>query len=129
MAHGAICGRRARRTRDGRARPLHAGRVGAPVEAVDRGHAVGREPRRACDRISAVAYKLKNDGFKTAIVKVMREFMYDSEFMRKLDANPNLIGFETGVYDLAWWTRVKDNAKLLLAARPHRDKPGCDRGL
>jgi putative DNA primase/helicase len=52
-------------------------------------------------RLTSITKKLQNDGFKTAVVKVMREYMYEPHFMDLLDSNYDLIGFENGVFCLA----------------------------
>ena len=47
-----------------------------------------------------IASKLQDIGFKERVMKEAKYLFYDKEFMRRLDENPNLIGFENGVYDL-----------------------------
>ena len=44
--------------------------------------------------------ELRSFSFKDTLVKELREHLLDREFMRKLDSNINLIGFENGVYEL-----------------------------
>ena len=44
--------------------------------------------------------KLKNVGFKKALIEECTEFFYDEEFEDLLDSNMYLIGFNNGVYDL-----------------------------
>lgn len=56
---------------------------------------------RSYNRILGIASKLQNDGFKTSVVKVMREVMYDSTFVERLDSNPDLVAFDNGVYVLS----------------------------
>jgi phage/plasmid-associated DNA primase len=47
-----------------------------------------------------ISFKLQDSGFKDSVVKEMREYFYDSEFMKKLDSNPNLLAFSNGVWEL-----------------------------
>jgi P4 family phage/plasmid primase-like protien len=44
--------------------------------------------------------KLKQSPYKTNVMKEAAEVFYDAEFLQKLDANPYLIGFHNGIYDL-----------------------------
>lgn len=43
--------------------------------------------------------KLKNNGFKTSVMKEAQEYFYDDHFIEKMDENPDLLIFENGVYD------------------------------
>lgn len=47
-----------------------------------------------------VAEKLQDISFKEKILREAKHIFYDKHFMEKLDENPNLIGYENGVYDL-----------------------------
>ena len=47
-----------------------------------------------------VAFNLKDTNFKDKVIKECREHFYVERFEDKLDANPNLIGFQNGVYDM-----------------------------
>lgn len=51
--------------------------------------------------LSDVTYKLRDFTFKEKVFKECYTFFYNKEFMPKLDANPYLIGFENGIYDLS----------------------------
>jgi phage/plasmid-associated DNA primase len=53
--------------------------------------------REGCARVAA---KLQDAGFKDAVLKEMREYLFDPCFLRSLDSNPNLIAFENGVWEL-----------------------------
>ena len=50
--------------------------------------------------LTDVTYKLRDYGFKEKIMKECQTMFYDSQFETSLDSNPDLIGFENGVYDL-----------------------------
>lgn len=56
--------------------------------------------KQVCEILLRIAFKLQDSGFKDSVVKEMREYFYDHEFMRKLDSNPNLIAFTNGVWEL-----------------------------
>jgi phage/plasmid-associated DNA primase len=45
------------------------------------------------------AMKLQDANFKDSIVKEMREYFYDGDFLKKLDSKTYLIGFTNGVWD------------------------------
>lgn len=51
-------------------------------------------------QIQNIICNLKNAGFKNNIMKEAKEVFYDRRFKNKLDQNPNIIGFNNGVYDL-----------------------------
>lgn len=51
-------------------------------------------------RLNRVANSLKNQGFKDALVKACAELFYREKFEELLDSNPNLLGFNNGVFDL-----------------------------
>ena len=50
--------------------------------------------------ITKIKQKLQTHNFKKAVIKECTEYFYDSQFLKKLDANPNLVGFNNGVYHL-----------------------------
>jgi P4 family phage/plasmid primase-like protien len=50
--------------------------------------------------LTDVTYKLRDYPFKEKILKECQTMFYDGQFVTYLDANPDLIGFENGVYDL-----------------------------
>lgn len=56
--------------------------------------------QEVCERILRIIYKLEDYGFKESLVKEMREQFFDKDFLNSLDANPNLIAFTNGVWDL-----------------------------
>lgn len=47
-----------------------------------------------------VAKNLKDTNYKDKVLKECREHFYVEKFEEKLDANPSLLGFENGIYDL-----------------------------
>jgi P4 family phage/plasmid primase-like protien len=56
---------------------------------------------RNCETLTKIARKLKNTNFvKDKMYKECSGMFYEPKFEEKLDANPTLIGFENGVYDL-----------------------------
>lgn len=59
-----------------------------------------RESRARTERMLVVATKLQDAGFKDAVLKEMREYLFDPRFLRSLDSNPNLLAFENGVWEL-----------------------------
>jgi P4 family phage/plasmid primase-like protien len=50
--------------------------------------------------LTDVTYKLRDYNFKEKIMKECQVMFYDQKFESLLDANPDLIGFENGVYDM-----------------------------
>jgi len=50
--------------------------------------------------LTDVTYKLRDYTFKDKIIKECQIMFYDGQFTISMDANPDLIGFENGVYDL-----------------------------
>ena len=59
-----------------------------------------RANKAAAQTLSAIAFTLRNKAFKDSVVFEMREFMYDRDFLNGLDADPNLLAFSNGVWDL-----------------------------
>jgi phage/plasmid-associated DNA primase len=56
--------------------------------------------KKDCERLLKISFKLRDSSFKDNLMKEMREFFYNEDFLNKLDDNPNLIGFNNGVYCL-----------------------------
>lgn len=56
--------------------------------------------QKKVDQIMRLVTRLKNSPFKTNIMKECAEVFYDAHFIRQLDSDPFLIGFQNGVYDL-----------------------------
>lgn len=55
---------------------------------------------KKCDQIRKIMTNLKQSPFKNNIINECKPLFYRENFESKLDSNPNLIGFENGVYDL-----------------------------
>ena len=55
---------------------------------------------RNMQKLASVVSQLKNLKTGTTYVKTCARKLYDSKFEETLDANPHLIGFDNGVYDL-----------------------------
>ena len=51
-------------------------------------------------KIMKIINSLKSAPFKNNVMKEAMEVFYDDKFNKKIDANPYLIGFSNGVYDL-----------------------------
>ena len=51
-------------------------------------------------KCAKIFIKLGDAGYKDKVIKECKELFIDDEFMDKIDANRDLIGFENGVYDL-----------------------------
>jgi phage/plasmid-associated DNA primase len=56
--------------------------------------------KKDCERLLKISFKLRDSSFKDNLLKEMRGIFYNEEFLNKLDDNPNLIGFNNGVYCL-----------------------------
>jgi phage/plasmid-associated DNA primase len=55
---------------------------------------------KKANSVVKIVEKLKNEGFKTAILGSCAHRFYDAKFEEKLDDNPDLLGFDNGIYDL-----------------------------
>jgi P4 family phage/plasmid primase-like protien len=55
-----------------------------------------KQIKKLCDTV----LKLKDQNYGTTLIKTCARKFYDPKFEESLDANPYLIGFENGVYDL-----------------------------
>ena len=56
--------------------------------------------KQLCEALLRISFKLEDNGFKECVMKEMREYFYDENFLKNVDANPNLIAFDNGVWDL-----------------------------
>tara|TARA_Y100000389_G_scaffold164614_1_gene168427 strand:- start:25451 stop:27982 length:2532 start_codon:yes stop_codon:yes gene_type:complete len=59
-----------------------------------------KENKDRMDKCMKLAYQVKDNGFKTGVLKECSRMFYDHEFDKKRDTNCDLIGFENGVYDI-----------------------------
>lgn len=57
--------------------------------------------RQKCQNLVKLAFKLQDHGFKQCLLAEMRHFFSDKDFLNKLDANPSLLAFSNGVWDMA----------------------------
>ena len=68
------------------------------IEARDKGDQAKYKVKS--DQVVKIMKNLKTTPFKTNVMKESMEVFYDAKFNKKIDANPWLIGFQNGVYDL-----------------------------
>lgn len=61
---------------------------------------VVKEHKEKRDKCLRLEYQVKDNGFKTGVLKECARMFFDAEFMERLDQNPNLVCFTNGVYDL-----------------------------
>lgn len=59
----------------------------------------GSNNKKNHSEMLTIAMKLQDANFKDNIMKEMREYFYDGEFLKKLDSYTHLIGFTNGVWD------------------------------
>jgi phage/plasmid-associated DNA primase len=52
-------------------------------------------------RLRRVAAKLQDVAFKDGVLRELREFFFDPQFLGRLDSDPNLLAFTNGVWDLS----------------------------
>lgn len=50
-------------------------------------------------QLTNVTYDIQDYAFKEKIIKECRVMFYDSHFIDRLDTNPDLVGYENGVYN------------------------------
>ena len=68
------------------------------IEARDKGDQAKFKVKS--DQVVKIMKNLKSTPFKTNVMKESMEVFYDQNFNKKIDANPWLICFQNGVYDL-----------------------------
>jgi P4 family phage/plasmid primase-like protien len=59
-----------------------------------------KENKTKYDKCMKLAYQIKDNNFKTGVLKECSRIFYDPDFENNLDSNVNLIGFDNGVYDI-----------------------------
>jgi P4 family phage/plasmid primase-like protien len=62
---------------------------------------VVKEHKEKRDKCARLEYQVKDNGFKTGVLKECARMFFDADFSNKLDQNPNLVCFVNGMYDLA----------------------------
>ena len=50
--------------------------------------------------LSDITYKLRDTKYKNSLMSELKELFYDRKFQEKFNQNPDLLGFDNGVYDL-----------------------------
>jgi len=60
----------------------------------------GGEIKRKFEQVFKIMTNLKQSPFKNNVMREAMEVFYDGEFVSRLNANPWLIGFKNGLYDL-----------------------------
>lgn len=58
-----------------------------------------RQTSEAAQKFLQISMKLQDAHFKDNVVREMREYFYDGDFLKKLDSNIHLLGFKNGVWD------------------------------
>lgn len=56
--------------------------------------------KQICETMLKTAVKLQDSGFKDSVLKEMREYFFDTDFVKRLDSNPDLLAFTNGVWEL-----------------------------
>ena len=82
----------------------------APIEEMDSDAASNSTLNIKKKKINRIRDRLKDHSFKKNMIAECAEFFYDETFLSKIDANPNLIGFNNGVYHLKQKTFVPSNS-------------------
>jgi P4 family phage/plasmid primase-like protien len=59
-----------------------------------------QELEEAKQLVRKIRSNIKNSPFKNNVMREAAELFYDEDFLKKLDANPYLIGHKKGIYDL-----------------------------
>jgi phage/plasmid-associated DNA primase len=69
------------------------------TSASTRSAAGANEARAITERLLRRSFRLKDAGYKESVMREMREYFYDGEFLQRLDAAPHLVAFTNGVWD------------------------------
>ena len=77
-------------------------RLRREAEGVEIGEQEKEEHTQLKKDISALMAKLNSANFKKGIITECQEYFYNEEFLKKIDSNPYLIGFNNGVLDLKY---------------------------
>lgn len=73
-----------------------------------------------------VTYKLRDLNFKEKLMKECILKFYDPDFMHRLDSDPNLLGFENGVYDFRMKQFRDGRSEDYVSFSTHLDFPDHD---
>lgn len=60
-----------------------------------------KEHKEKRDKCARLEYQVKDNGFKTGVLKECARMFFDGEFKDKLDTDCNLVCFENGMYDIS----------------------------
>ncbi|CAH6421833.1 D5 DNA Primase [uncultured virus] len=55
---------------------------------------------KRAEKVNKIILSLKKSGFKRSVLEESARLFFDQNFEELLDSNPNLIGFDNGIYDL-----------------------------
>lgn len=61
---------------------------------------VVKEHKEKKDKCLRLEYQVKDNGFKTGVLKECARMFFDSEFKDRLDSKPHLICFTNGIFDI-----------------------------
>lgn len=81
-------------------RTLHLLRMEAPIDDMDSDASSNNTLNKKSKIINKIRDNLKDHNFKKHVIQECVEFFYEEKFMEKLDSNPNLLGFNNGVYHI-----------------------------
>ena len=69
-------------------------------EMLNQDPTVVKENKAKHEKCLRLAYQVKDNNFKSAVLKECSRLFYDQDFEQTLDSNVNLIGFENGIFDI-----------------------------
>ena len=69
-------------------------------EMLNQDPSIVKENKAKHEKCMRLAYQVKDNNFKSAVLKECSRLFYDQDFEQALDSNVNLIGFENGVFDI-----------------------------
>ena len=92
-------------------RSLHILRMEAPIDDMESDASSNNTLNKKSKMINKIRDNLKDHNFKKHVIQECVEFFYEPKFMEKLDSNPNLIGFNNGVYHIKEKRFIQGNPK------------------
>ena len=92
-------------------RTLHILRMEAPIDDMESDASSNNTLNKKSKIINKIRDNLKDHNFKKHVIQECVEFFYEEKFMEKLDSNPNLLGFNNGVYHIKEKKFVQGNPK------------------